>query len=50
MICKSTLTSAQRPYEAPVCESLEILEGSILCASDPKSGNFGNYNHTPFNW
>ncbi|MBQ7639974.1 MAG: hypothetical protein IJS91_03175 [Bacteroidales bacterium] len=50
MICKSNTFSAQRVYEAPVCESLEILEGSVLCVSEPTSGNFGNFNNNPFNW
>ena len=50
MICKSTLTAAQRAYEAPVCESLEILEGSVLCASEPNTGNFNTFNNNPFTW
>ena len=50
MNCKTTLQSAQRFYEAPVCECIEILEVSVLCVSDPTSGNFGNFNNNPFTW
>ena len=50
MICKSTSQSAQRAYEAPACESLEVLEASVLCVSEPNSGNFSSFNNNPFTW
>ena len=50
MICKSNSQSAQRAYVAPVCESLETLEASVLCVSEPNSSNFSSFTNNPFTW